>query len=304
MDKIKFPYRSADHLTLLHVIQESGAWEKHGLHVDYDIYIGPDEAHTAVANGEVEFVSGNHISPYAARLKGDRWIYLGQTINYYNHCLIVRPDSKIEKIGDLRGKKIAARGQHPSGNNWLFLKQNGLDEEKGDVSMTRLRGAKKWELVHQREFDASLVTPPEDVLAKRIGLNVISLAPLPMIHFTTISTSSDFAAKHPDIVERFLKGVLEGIHFFKTEKENVTAVLREKLDAEEREPELVEAIYEDLAPSLEPKLYPSLQAIENCFELAKHDHPECSKVNPLSLWDLHYIRNIDDSGFFNQLYPV
>ena len=72
MDKIKFPYRSADHLTLLHVIQESGAWEKHGLHVDYDIYIGPDEAHTAVANGEVEFVSGNHISPYAARLKGDR----------------------------------------------------------------------------------------------------------------------------------------------------------------------------------------------------------------------------------------
>ena len=39
MDKIAFPYRSSSHLVLLHVIAESGAWEKHGLEVDYDRYI-------------------------------------------------------------------------------------------------------------------------------------------------------------------------------------------------------------------------------------------------------------------------
>jgi ABC-type nitrate/sulfonate/bicarbonate transport system substrate-binding protein len=301
MDKIKFPYRSADHLALLHVIQESGAWEKYGLQVDYNVYIGPDEAHAAVNKGEVEFVSGNHISPYPARLKGDRWVYLGQTVNLYAHRLIVRPDSKIEKVSDLRGKKVAARGHHPSSNIWLFLKQNGLDEDKGDFSMVRLRGVKLWELVQRGEFDACLITSPDDILAKRAGLSVIPLPPLPMIHFTTISTSSEFAGKHPDIVERFLKGVIEGIHFFKTKKDKTTSVLRTKLDSEEREPELVEARYNDLAPLLEPQLYPNLQAIQNVFELAKHHHPECSKMNPLSLWDLHYIRNIDDSGFFDQL---
>jgi hypothetical protein len=31
MDKIAFPYRSSSHLVLLHVVAESGAWEKHGL---------------------------------------------------------------------------------------------------------------------------------------------------------------------------------------------------------------------------------------------------------------------------------
>src|SRR3954452_9097761 len=36
MDKIAFPYRSSSHLVLLHVVAESGAWEKHGLQVDYD----------------------------------------------------------------------------------------------------------------------------------------------------------------------------------------------------------------------------------------------------------------------------
>ena len=298
MDKVKFPYRSDGHLALLHVIHESGAWEKHGLDVEYDLYIGPDEAHAAVQKGEVEFVSGNHISPYPARLKGDRWLYLGQTVNLYSHRLVVRPDSKIEKISDLRGRKVAGSGHHPSSNNWLFLKQNGLDSDKGDIQLSRVRGVKLQDLVKSGEADACLVTSPNDVLAKRAGLKVIPIPPLPMIYFTTISTGSAFAAKHPDIVERFLKGVAEGIHFFKTQKEKVTAVLRNKLEDEEREPELVEALYNDLAPLLEPTLYPTVAAIQNVFELAVHDHPECSKVNPLSLWNLHYLRALEDSGFF------
>jgi hypothetical protein len=32
MEKIKFPYRSDGHPALLHVIHESGAWEKLALH--------------------------------------------------------------------------------------------------------------------------------------------------------------------------------------------------------------------------------------------------------------------------------
>jgi ABC-type nitrate/sulfonate/bicarbonate transport system substrate-binding protein len=296
MDKIKFPYRSDGHLALLHVIHESGAWEKQGLDVEYDFYIGPDEAHAAVQKGEVEFVSGNHISPYPGRLKGDRWLYVGQTVNLYSHRLVVRPDSKIEKLADLRGKKVVGSGHHPSSNNWLFLKQNGLDADKGDIHLARVRGVKLQDMVQRGEADACLVTPPNDVLARRAGLKVIPMPPLPMIYFTTISTGSAFAGKHPDIVERFLKGAAEGIHFFKTQKQKVTGILRAKLDEGEREPELVEALYEDLAPLLAENLYPTLPAIRNVFELALHDHPECSKINPLSLWNLHFLRALADGG--------
>ena len=44
MDRISFPYRSSSHLVLLHVVAESGAWEKHGLEVDYDRHISSGEA--------------------------------------------------------------------------------------------------------------------------------------------------------------------------------------------------------------------------------------------------------------------
>jgi hypothetical protein len=30
--------------------------------------------------------------------------------------------------------------------------------------------------------------------------------------------------------------------------------------------------------------------------------PDARKVNPLSLWDMHIVRKIDDSGFIDRLY--
>ena len=77
MDTIHFPYRSDNHLPFLHVVGESGSWEKHGLQVRYDYHIRSEDAHKDVANGTVEFVGGNHITTYAKRTEGDRWIRVG-----------------------------------------------------------------------------------------------------------------------------------------------------------------------------------------------------------------------------------
>ncbi|MGH7831071.1 MAG: ABC transporter substrate-binding protein, partial [Candidatus Binatia bacterium] len=202
MDKIQFPYRSDGHLVFLHVVHESGSWEKHGLDVNYDYWISADESHKAVGKGEVEFVSGNHVTPYAARLKGDPWAYLGQTVNLYNHRLVVRPQAGINGIADLKGKTIGHRGEHPGLNNWLFLKEAGLDVDRGDIRMEKWKGDDAtWQGILAGQLDAALVTPPDDLLAKRAGLKVIDVPFQPMIWFTTISSSSPFAAKHGPIVE-------------------------------------------------------------------------------------------------------
>ena len=135
MDKISFPYRSSSHLALLHVVSESGSWEKHNLDVDYDWKISATEAHRDIPTSDVEFVGGNHVSTYGYRARGDNWVYLGQTITQVNHKLCVRPDSGISGIADLRGKKVGVRGSHPALNDWVFLKQRGLDVDRGDIEL-------------------------------------------------------------------------------------------------------------------------------------------------------------------------
>lgn len=318
MDKISFPYRSNSHLVLLHVIAESGAWEKYGLDVHYDQHISSSEAHRAVPAGEVEFVGGNHVSTYGRRARGDKWVYLGQTVNQVNHQLVVRDDGEINGLLDLRGRKVGTHGNHPSLNDWLFLKQHGLDSDRDDVEFVKQSSRRKdgvadapppeeranlWELVRDRAIDAALLMPPATLFAKAAGLKVIDVEPLPMIHFTTISSSLGFVAKHPDIVERFLKGLIEGIHFFKTRPGEAIRVIRDKSSKRgQMNLEQATLTHRGLANVLEPKLYPKMNAIANVYEEAIRQDKDAKKINPMELWDLHYVRRLDDMGFVDALY--
>jgi ABC-type nitrate/sulfonate/bicarbonate transport system substrate-binding protein len=301
MDKIHFPYRSDSHLPFLHVIGKSGSWAKHGLDVEYDYFISSEDAHNNVANGSVEFVGGNHLSPYIRRPKGDRWVYLGQSVSLLNHRMVVRPDSGISRVADLRGKVVASKGQHPGLNTWLFLKQNGLE---GECQLERFRGeTPHWEFVRDGKADAAFVTPPADIFARRAGMKIIDVEFLPMVWFTTVSTSLAFVEKHPDIADKFLKGMCEGIAYFKTHRTESIKIIKDNYKEEgDLDDEAATYLYDELKAILQAKPYASIQAISNVYEAAKHQDNAAEKIDPLSIWDFHFLRRIDDSGFIDNLY--
>lgn len=321
MEKVSFPYRSSSHLQLLHVIAESGAWEKHGLEVEYDRRISSNEGHQAVLNGDVDFVGGNHVSPYGYRARGDRWVYLGQTVNIVpGRKLVVRPDSDITCIDDLRNRVIGSKGRHPHLNDWLQLKQNGLDIDRDQVGVVRKRPASfeagsltpvvddeddgsLWRWVLDGTVEAAFVPAPQPFFARRAGLKVIDIPDLAMIYFTTISSSLRFTEQHPDIVDRFLKGMIEGIHFFKTQPERTIGILKDRYRVSGlMDDEIAGETYRCLAAALEPKLYPSTAAIANVYEEGVRQDADALRINPMALWDLHFLRRIDDSGFVDELY--
>ena len=64
----------------------------------------------------------------------------------------------------------------------------------------------------------------------------------------------------------------------------------------------MDVFYDNQVKSLEPKPYPTTEAIENVFALAVRESPGIRDFNPLALWDLHYVREIDDSGYIDRLY--
>ena len=268
MEKINFPYRAESHLPFLHVVGESGSWEKHGLQVDYNKFISSQNAHDNVAKGSVEFVGGNHLTPYSRRPKGDRWIYLGQTVSLLNHRMVVRPNSGISEVSDLRGKKVASKGQHPGLNTWLFIKQNGL---LGECTIEHLHGGTAdWEFVRDGKADAAFVTPPADLFARRAGMKVIEIEPLPMVWFTTVSTCLAFVEKHPDIVDKFLKGICEGIAYFKTHRAESIKIIQDGYkDEGNLDDEAAAYLYDELSKILQEKPYATIPAISNVYEISK-----------------------------------
>ena len=79
-------------------------------------------------------------------------------------------------------------------------------------------------------------------------------------------------------------------------REHAAPILRLQSDAE------VNTLYDEWALSLERNAYPSLEAISNVFQLALRRNPEIEGFNPLALWDTHYLRELDDSGYIKHLY--
>ena len=53
--------------------------------------------------------------------------------------------------------------------------------------------------------------------------------------------------------------------------------------------------YETQAVSLEAKTLSGREAVRNVYPLALKRNPEIAEFNPLALWDLRYLREIDDA---------
>ncbi len=152
--------------------------------------------------------------------------------------------------------------------------------------------------------DAAFVGMPSSLFAREAGLKVIDVEPLPMIQFSSISTNANFVQKHPDVVERFMKGLLEGIAFFKTRPDKAVDIIQRRYTkAGQMNREQAALTHAAVASVLESKMFPTMQAIANVYQEAlRQDKEDAARVNPMELWDMHHLRRLDDAGFIDNLY--
>ena len=61
-------------------------------------------------------------------------------------------------------------------------------------------------------------------------------------------------------------------------------------------------LYDELKAILQAKPYASIPAISNVYEISVQENQAAEKTDPMALWDFHYLRRIDDSGFIDNLY--
>ena len=306
--RLRIIYRSNSHAPLWLVADKSGSWRKNGLDVDTSPQLIREKAVESLKNGHVDLISGNHHNLYVRNAKnGEDFVHLAQaTNNWTENKLVVGPG--IDSVQDLKGKKVVADRltSHAGLNIWLFLKQEGLDADRGDVELVELRGSseERWRKVLAGEYAGTFVTIPHDSRAAQAGAHVITGRAIPMIRGVTLTTTMTFVRNHPEEIRLLAKGFVDAIHFFLTRRhetleilnEHARPILRLQSDGE------VETLYEEWAQSLERKPYPSLPAIANVFQLALRRNPEIAGYNPLALWDTHFIRELDDSGYLDSLY--
>lgn len=305
--ELRIIYRSNSHAPLWVVAEKSGVWEKNNLAVNTSPQLVREKAVEALRNGHVDLISGNHHNLYVRNTKGEDFVHLAQAGNNWTENRLVVAHG-IRSVIDLKGKKVAVDKltSHAGLNVWLFLLQEGLDADRGDVDLVEFRGPaeERWKRVLSGEFAGTFVTLPHDTRAERAGAHVIRVRAMPMIRGVTLTTTMSFVKNHEAKIRLLIRGFVDAIHFFITRKQETLEILKEHASPilHLQSDEEVETLYEEWAHSLERKPYPAIEAIANVFRLAVRRNPEIASFNPLALWDSHYVRELDDSGYIDQLY--
>ncbi|MGH7827644.1 MAG: ABC transporter substrate-binding protein [Candidatus Binatia bacterium] len=306
--KIRIYYRAPSHVPLWKVMEECGFLEKHGLEMDLGSMEGQRKrAAEGLKSGELDMVSGNHHNLYARRaLNGDPYVHIAQSNNLWRENFLVMGDG-VNGLQDLKGKRVAMDDYdgHTGLNVWLYLRRHGLEEGR-DVELVTgaKRGVDRAKEVMAGKYDATFVRAVDQLRARKLGARIIELPTMPMIEGVTLTTTTTYVNKHEEETRSLIMALADAVHFFKTRREETLNIIQrhcsELLKMETGEEWA--CFYDTQVASLEPTLYPSIEAIQNVFALALKRNPEIESFNPLALWDFHYLREIDDSGYISRLY--
>ena len=307
--EIRGYFRAYSHLPIWEVMEKAGMWERVGIKMrGMEFCASPPEAEAALFSGKIDFISGNHITPYALVGEGKPIVCIASPSNQVRDRLVSR--EKFSSLAELRGKRVVdlafegrvAGFNHLRGNHALYVIRAGLKlsdvnwVEIGEDITPEFR-KEQFEMLTSGSADAAIITGAT-AQYEEAGLHVLPLEPLPMINGPTMTTATTALARKDRLGERMVKALAMAIHYARSHRDETEDIL-DGLRA--REPEAAGVRYESLS-RMPSKPYPTMEAVGNAYELCLMKIPAAKKFSPMSLWDLHYLRQLDDSGFIDGLY--
>jgi ABC-type nitrate/sulfonate/bicarbonate transport system substrate-binding protein len=300
-------FRSHSHLPIWEVMDKAGIWEQVGLKVSFEFCDSSEAAEKTLFSGDVDFVSGNHISPYLLVRRGQPIVSLTSPSNSVDDRLVTR--FPVKAVSELKGKRIGDTTlvdsiggyHHPRGNHMLYVMRGGLRLNNVEwVELTDSNDefrAMQLEVLKSAKVDAIFVTGSTDKF-EQAGLHVLPLDRLPMINGPTLTTTLTTLDAKEGLAEGLVKAQVMGIHFARTRRGETEQILE---GLRRRVPECKNVTYRSVAKLL-PKPYPDHEAVANAYKLCCIKNPEAEEQSPMALWDLHYLRTLDNSGFIDGLY--
>jgi ABC-type nitrate/sulfonate/bicarbonate transport system substrate-binding protein len=104
-----------------------------------------------------------------------------------------------------------------------------------------------------------------------------------------------YIKSHPQLVENFLKGYIEALQFFRTQRERTIAGIMKFLKISDRtRAEEGYDYYYELMPVIP---YPNAAGIRSVLQNLAPRQPKAATANPEDFYDVSFLKKIEESGF-------
>jgi NitT/TauT family transport system substrate-binding protein len=283
------------------IAKDAGIFRKNGVNAELVYMRGGVLATQALVSGDVQFINAGGGGVVDAVLGGADIFIIASPMNQEPQVLVARKE--IKDPVQLKGKKIAVNSL--AGPSILSLKMIlaavGVDPDK-DVSFLAIGpSANRFGALSSGMVDATSLAPPFTLAARKAGYNFLDNIPglkeAELPNAAMITSRKVFEAQ-PLMTEMVVKSMIEGIHFYKTEKPRTVAILKKYMKLEN--PEELEETYNYYLKLIAEKPYPTAKSIQTLLDWSKR--PDARKASPGQFIQPKIVEKLDKQGFIDSMY--
>lgn len=282
--------------------KEAKVFEKHGLNVDVVLIESGVTTVQALTAGETQIAMGGGTVAVSSNLAGSDIISISSIESRMPYALLTQKE--IKSFEQLKGKKLAVSrfGSASDLAARLILQRFNLAPDK-DVTILQTGGTStRLSALSKRSVDATVLTPEFFQIGKKGGFTILidpTQYDIPFPQLEVITTRSYLKAQ-PDIITRYMRAIVEGIHMVKNNPEPSIRALSKYLKISDREAlEEVYKLYKDL---YQPIPHVSPAAIQTQLTWMAEKDPRAKAAKPEQFIDGSILREIEKSGFAAKLY--
>src|SRR5579871_5080372 len=304
MDTVRLAYRDPDRTPVIFCIKEMAA-RYYDLNVEVLRIEDTPGYEAALFEGTADMICEHleYLFQEVAQHGRKATMFLSP-VREADTTFVVGPE--INDIADLRGRRIAVRTFGRPYAIRLRIRQLGLEGsvELVPVSDDDVGRWRQWTRVLSGDCAATFINclylPP----ALEAGLRVFPAPPFDVVGHYHHACTTEFARSHDDVMRRYVRAAVHGICFMKLRRNEALEIVKAEparlMRLEQNRAEL-ERQFDCIAAPLQLKPYPTAAGIANSYEIACGEWPGGAGINCMTLWDLHWLKQIDDEGFIDEL---
>jgi ABC-type nitrate/sulfonate/bicarbonate transport system substrate-binding protein len=279
------------------VTRDAGLWQKHNSDPRVVLFEAGSILAQAMLSGDVKMSISSGPAVIASRSQGAETIIVAAFVNTLPYSLVSA--KAITRWDQLKGKRIAI-SRFGSGTDTairLALRKFGLDPAK-DVTILQLGSQPgRLQALAGGSIEATLVSPPLDLTAKKQGYNIlVNLADLGIAYpQQVIETTDRFIRENPQGVKNFLKGFIEGVRYAATNKEETKKLIAKYLKV--ADPELLEATYQSYLQVTDYSGYAKLDGVQNAMDEVAQRVAVVKTKKPEDFVNTRFLKELEKEGF-------
>lgn len=275
---------------------------KHGLDLKA-IYAGRIRPQQLLATGEVPIVLATATGTITSHIVGVKDQVVVATIsNKVATSLFSKPEFK--SVEDLKGKVIAT-GRPGAFQDalvrYVLRSKFNMIPDKDVRLLPSGEPALSFQSLERGVVEGAVMSAPHMFVARKVGMRELANFDKLGIEYpyTSVVVQRQTIAKNAELIDRFVRAIVEGIHVIKTNKPRTLAILKRYMKAED---EILEETYQLTREMVEEAPHPSARVVRSALDMLSLQYPNARQTDANSIVDGAFMKRIEDSGFVRALY--